>query len=187
MTAEKKVREAIKGTSGAAKRTVVVSFGGFWKTTRGLRSSVACTGLCGRPYAQEFAELGLTDRTGKPPSPKVAKLTWERVCKKSRALKLAGRRRMPLDPSKRRPIRAGTCRRSSGRSQFVRLWWWSRRTGTSRRRLRTGRRFGTKIMGVMKRVTSKRQTIFRNIGIFRVTRSVGRKGMKVSGATPMRE
>jgi len=81
MTAEMKIRESIRGHLARPKERSSL----FWWLVenhqwlleqRGLHKRIMWAALC-----PEFAALGLTDRTGKPPNPKSAKLTWERVCK----------------------------------------------------------------------------------------------------------
>jgi len=80
MTAEKKVREAIREHLARPKERSSL-FWWFLENHQWIEEQRGVHRLMWTALCPEFAELGLTDRTGKPPSPKVAKLTWERVCK----------------------------------------------------------------------------------------------------------
>jgi hypothetical protein len=80
MTAEKKAREAIREhLVRPSERSSLFWWlleNHDWMLEEGAGRRFMWTALC-----PKFAELGLTDRTGKPPGPKVAKLTWERARK----------------------------------------------------------------------------------------------------------
>ena len=57
------------------------------------------------PLCQRFAELGLTDRTGKPASEEVARLTWHRVRKAVAAERARQREKPPRRPGSVFPSR----------------------------------------------------------------------------------